>query len=219
MDEGRITRAGVLLFSHYPEKHVPACFSRIGFFSDEATIEFEDEIHGSLIEQAEKIVELLYLKYMVAPVTFDGMTRVEKYAFPPDAVREIVYNALVHSDWSRGIPLQVKVYADKMFVSNVAVLPRDLTEEKLLGPHRSEPYNPRLAQVFYRAGYIESWGRGVDKIRDACKKNGDVAGRVPVGELLEHFRLARRQPRERRDGRFPMIISPRLRISRRRSLG
>ena len=26
--------------------------------------------------------------------------------------------------------------------------------------------------MFYRAGYIESWGRGIQKIRDACKKLG-----------------------------------------------
>ncbi|NMA18776.1 MAG: hypothetical protein GX939_08565 [Clostridiaceae bacterium] len=26
-----------------------------------------------------------------------------------------------------------------------------------------------MARVFYRAGYIEKWGRGIQKIRDACK--------------------------------------------------
>ena len=29
-----------------------------------------------------------------------------------------------------------------------------------------------IARVFYRAGYIESWGRGIQKIRDACKNLG-----------------------------------------------
>ena len=53
---------------------------------------------------------------------------------------------------------------------------------------------------------------GADGVARHNENLGDVAGRVPVGELLEHFRLARRQPRERRDGRFPMIISPRCRL-------
>lgn len=34
------------------------------------------------------------------------------------------------------------------------------------------PYNPDIARVFYRAGYIESWGRGIQKICDACKNLG-----------------------------------------------
>lgn len=38
--------------------------------------------------------------------------------------------------------------------------------------HSSKPFNPNIARVFYRAGYIESWGRGIQKICDACKNLG-----------------------------------------------
>ena len=41
-----------------------------------------------------------------------------------------------------------------------------------MGSHTSKPYNPDIARVFYRAGYIESWGRGIQKICDACKSLG-----------------------------------------------
>lgn len=40
-----------------------------------------------------------------------------------------------------------------------------------MGSHTSKPYNPDIAKVFYRAGYIESQ-RGIQKICDACKKLG-----------------------------------------------
>lgn len=36
-----------------------------------------------------------------------------------------------------------------------------------------ELYNPDIARVFYRARYIESWGHGIQKIRDACKNLGE----------------------------------------------
>jgi ATP-dependent DNA helicase RecG len=42
----------------------------------------------------------------------------------------------------------------------------------LLEAHSSKPFNPDIARVFYRAGYIESWGRGIQKICDACKNLG-----------------------------------------------
>jgi len=33
-----------------------------------------------------------------------------------------------------------------------------------MGKHPSKPFNPLLANAFFRAGYIESWGRGIEKI-------------------------------------------------------
>ncbi len=33
----------------------------------------------------------------------------------------------------------------------------------------AKPYNPNIAYVFYLAGFIESWGRGVEKICNALK--------------------------------------------------
>ena len=41
--------------------------------------------------------------------------------------------------------------------------------ERLLGRHPSIPNNPLLAAAFFRAGYIESWGRGIEKIKTECK--------------------------------------------------
>ncbi len=38
--------------------------------------------------------------------------------------------------------------------------------------HASNPYNPNIAHVFYLAGFIESWGRGIEKICSACQKDG-----------------------------------------------
>lgn len=39
----------------------------------------------------------------------------------------------------------------------------------LMQKHASVPYNPNIAHVFYLAGFIESWGRGIEKICAACK--------------------------------------------------
>ena len=59
-----------------------------------------------------------------------------------------------------------------MFISHCSMLPFGWTAETLLGAYTSKPYNPDIAKVFYRAGYIESWGRGIQKNCDACKNLG-----------------------------------------------
>lgn len=52
------------------------------------------------------------------------------------------------------------------------MLPENWTIENLMRKHASSPYNPNIAHVFYLAGFIESWGRGVEKICSACRKDG-----------------------------------------------
>lgn len=41
---------------------------------------------------------------------------------------------------------------------------------KLIVPHESLPWNPIIANVFYRAGVIERWGMGTLKILDWCRE-------------------------------------------------
>lgn len=69
------------------------------------------------------------------------------------------------------------------------MLPFGWTAERLLGSHASKPYNPDIARVFYRAGYIESWGRGIQKIIDACKNLGADAPEYIVsgGDIMVKF--------------------------------
>ena len=38
--------------------------------------------------------------------------------------------------------------------------------------HSSVPFNPDIANAFFRAGYVESWGRGTIKIIEQCKEYG-----------------------------------------------
>ena len=49
---------------------------------------------------------------------------------------------------------------------------------RLLKPHPSCPFNPGIANVFFRAGEIEAWGRGIQRITDACREAGTPAPRI-----------------------------------------
>ena len=59
-----------------------------------------------------------------------------------------------------------------MIISNRCILPDGWTVDTLMEPHDSIPYNPDIANVFYRAGFIENWGRGIETICSACKELG-----------------------------------------------
>ena len=167
-----IKRASILLFHHDPEKHVTGAFIKIGFFRTDADLLYQDEVHGHLFEQADKTIDLLLTKYLRAYIDYEGITRVEKYPFPKDALREALLNAIVHKDYSSGIPIQISVYEDKIYFWNDGQLPEDWTIERLLTKHPSKPYNPLVANAFFRAGLIEAWGRGIEKMQAECKEAG-----------------------------------------------
>ena len=172
LDGTMLKRAAVLLFHRNPEKWITGSFVKIGFFETDADLRYQDEVHGSLMIQADRVIDLLYTKYLTAEISYDNITRIEHYPFPKDAVREAVFNALIHQDFSVGVPVQISVYKDKLYISNDCVFPANWTADTLMQKHRSLPHNPDIANTFFRAGFIESWGRGIEKICNLCKEYG-----------------------------------------------
>ncbi|MFZ5995583.1 MAG: ATP-binding protein [Thermodesulfobacteriota bacterium] len=179
-----LKRAAALLFCKDPEEFVSGAFIKIGFFRTDADLVYQDEIHGNLFEQVDKTIDLLLTKYMKAYISYEGIQRIERFLFPGPALREAVTNAVVHKDYSSANPIQISVYEDKIIIWNAGRLPEELPLERLFRKHPSIPYNPLIASAFFRAGYIEAWGRGIEKINHECRKAGnpppnitnDVAG-------------------------------------------
>ena len=170
--EGRyLRRAASLLFSDQSEKFVPGAYIKIGFFVTDDDLRYQEEIHGNLFAQVEKTLDVLLVKYLKAYISYEGIHRVETFLFPVQALREALLNAVVHKDYGSGIPIQISVYEYQIVVWNPGQLPQDWTLERLLGKHPSHPYNPLIANAFFRAGYIEAWGRGIEKIHRECREH------------------------------------------------
>ncbi len=105
-------------------------------------------------------------------VTTKTIQRIERYPVPDVALREAILNALVHRDYAVGAPVQIRVYEDRLKIWNPAVLPDGWTVKNFLREHASTPFNPAIANVFFRSGEIETWGRGIQRIFAACKDAG-----------------------------------------------
>lgn len=169
---GKLKRAAVLLFHKDPTKLITGCYIKIGKFGHGSDLLYQDELHGSLLSIADKIIELIYLKYLKAKISYDKEIRIETYPFPRDAVREAVYNALIHNNFADSIPIQLRIEDEAMYISNCALLPNGWSVDTLVGKHKSRPFNPDIANTFFRAGYVETWGRGILKIKESCNQYG-----------------------------------------------
>ena len=184
-----LKRAAVLLFHADPLKVVTGAFVKIGFFRSQSDLVYHDEINGDLFSQALQSQDLLFTKYLKAAVTYEGIVRVERFPVPREALREAVLNALVHRDYAVPAPVQIRVYDDRLVMWNPATLPEGWTQETLLNPHQSQPPNPDIANTFFRAGEIEAWGRGVERIFAACREAGTPKPRLRLetGGLWTEF--------------------------------
>lgn len=172
MNGSCLTNAAMLLFSKEPEKWQLGAYIKLGYFETDADLLYQDEIHGSILEQIDKVVELVHLKYMKAKISYVGMQRIERYFVPEEALREAILNAICHKQYQSGVPVQISIYEDRLYIANCGCLPENWTQENLMQKHASRPYNPNIAHVLYLAGFIESWGRGIEKICSSCEREG-----------------------------------------------
>jgi ATP-dependent DNA helicase RecG len=101
------------------------------------------------------------------------MVREDYPLYPPLATREAIANAICHRDYTQPAAMALAMYDDHLEVINPGLLNFGMTPEKLIQPHESKPWNPIIANVFYRAGIIEEWGMGTMNILDWCKANGN----------------------------------------------
>ena len=60
---------------------------------------------------ADKVVDLLRAKYLISPISYEGLIRKEELEYPEPALREAILNAIVHKDYT-GTPAQVRVFTN-----------------------------------------------------------------------------------------------------------
>ena len=179
-ENGQIKRAALVLFGKDPGKFFPNTFVKMGRFGkDDADIKFQESEEGNIIRLLQSILNQLNSKFLTRLIEFEGMHRIEKGEYPVAAIREMMLNALVHRTYM-GAPIQIRVYDDKISIWNEGTLPEGLTSEALKRSHSSRPRNPIIADVCFRGGYIDSWGRGTIKILDTCKQ-----ANLPEPEMKE----------------------------------
>ena len=183
LTEGKkLKKAAIILFGKDPGKFYPNTFVKIGRFGKtDFDLLYEEVEEGNLFTILQNVLQQLNRKFFKNPIDFEGMQRIEKGEYPVAAVREMLLNALVHRSYS-GAAIQIRVYEDKINIWNEGTLPSELTLDLLKKQHPSIPRNPIIADVCYKGGFIDTWGRGTLKIINSCKE-----AELPEPEIKEAF--------------------------------
>ena len=215
--EGRLLNAAVALYgkSNSLKSLYPQMGIRLGRFrGNDRLADFADnrQYWGHAFSLLRRGESFLMDHVPIAGRVIPGkMVREDQPAYPPRATREALANALCHRDYTiPGGAVAVAMYNDHLEITNPGALHFGITPEKLAKPHESRPWNPIIANVFYRAGIIERWGSGTLNIMDWCMENGNPvpAWKEQAGSVYVLFLPAELPPAEQSGTRPRPDIDP-----------
>jgi len=181
-DVGKLKRAALILFGKDPGRFYPNLTVKMGRFGKtDDDLKFQETEEGNLIHLLQEVPKQLGHKFLIKNISFEGLLRIEKGEYPAAALREMLLNALVHRNYM-GATIQIRIYDNKLSIWNEGTLPAGITFADLRGNHPSKPRNPIIADVCFKGGYIDAWGRGTLKIITACRE-----AELPEPEMKEEF--------------------------------
>lgn len=179
-----ITLAAVMLFSIYPQAFLPQCCivatSIPGTEMGDTDIDgsrFLDNkrIEGTIPDMLEEALQFVK-NNMRTKVIIDKSTgkRIDKTDYPLNVIREVILNALVHRDYSihtEGMPIQIRIYEDRIEVINPGGLYGRLTLNTL-GKIQPDTRNLVLATALEVLKVTENRYSGIPTIMKETREWG-----------------------------------------------
>ena len=190
-EAGRVvpTVAGLILFGLDPQRERPQWgLGAVRIHGTELTDPIVDraDLEGTadrLIEQALAFVR----RNMRVAALFEEDTSARRRdlpEYPLGAVREVLTNAVAHRDYSSTGRILLRIFTDRLEVTNPGGLPPDLRLEEITQRGgASYPRNPIIARVLREWGYMEEVGRGLIRIRREMEALGSAPPRFDANRV------------------------------------
>jgi ATP-dependent DNA helicase RecG len=91
----KLKNAAILLFGKRPSRFFPSVSFKIGRFIDgDDDLRFQDVVEGNILQMADKVMDILKSKYLISPIHYEGLQRIEQLEIPAEALREAIFNAI-----------------------------------------------------------------------------------------------------------------------------
>ncbi len=157
------TNLGLLLSDECPYS------IKCSIFNGRDKMEFMDrkEFTGSVLKQANDVYEYLDLFNKTKGVIV-GLQRIDTRDYPQYALRESLLNAIIHRSYNFNGSILISLFDDHFEITSLGGLVKGLSIDDVYNGV-SESRNPKLANIFYRLKYVESFGTGIERIFDSYK--------------------------------------------------
>lgn len=163
-EEDKYTNLGLLLSDQCP--YTIKC----ALFDGTNKIAFRDrrEFVGSVLKQVDDIFEYFELFNKISGKIV-GLKRIDTRDYPEYSLREALLNAVIHRSYYFNSSIMVSLYDNKFEIVSMGGLIDGITIKEIF-KGVSSSRNPNLANIFYRFGYVESFGTGIGRIMDSYEE-------------------------------------------------
>lgn len=172
VQDGKPTRAAILLLGKKPGKFFLSAFVQLGRFKSLTRIIDTKRLEGNILEQIDEGMIWFEQRLETEFIITGKARRDEKWEYPLLALREALTNAVCHREYDALNNTQVRLYDDQLEIWNPGELLIPLTPDRLLEKHPSLLRNRLLANCLFYAGLIESWGGGTTRIAELMNQAG-----------------------------------------------
>lgn len=172
------TNAGMLILGYDPLDLFPG--SKVQFVQYDGP-ELSDDVvaektfTGGLITLLSELDTFLKGRFTQKPITASDLREQLLYDYPPEAVRELLMNAVLHRDHQSTAPTRLYQFSDRIEIQNPGGLYGEATAENF--PRVNAYRNPIIAEAMHLLGYVNRFGRGIARARRALQENGSLEPR------------------------------------------
>lgn len=167
------TNAGMLVFAFDPLDLFPG--AKVQFVQFDGP-ELADDVlaektfTGSLITVLSEMDSFLRGRFTQKPVAVSALREQAVFDFPPEAIRELLMNAILHRDYQSTSPVRFYQFNDRIEIQNPGGLYGDASPQNF--PSMNTYRNPIIAEAMHVLGYVNRFGRGVARAKRALGENG-----------------------------------------------
>ena len=193
----QMRQAGVLFFARDPQRFLKESHVTCVCYKGPERFDVVDrqDIRGDPFEMIEGALRFAKRNIRMRYGIGGEARHREIYDYPLVAVREAVINAVMHRDYSYDAShTYVHLFSDRLEIENPGGLYQGLVLEDL--GKRSVRRNRTVADLLFRAGYVEQIGSGFARMGKALADNGNP----PYDVSATNFFLIRFYPRIESDG-------------------
>lgn len=178
------THAAMLLFAKDPLRWLPHAYIQFLDFPG-TTMEgdpTEKRFTGDLLTLLRELDAFVRTLPTARPVEVSALREEIVYDFPPVAIRELLMNAVAHRSYNAASPIRFYRFTDRLEIISPGPLYGEATPANF--PRQTSYRNPVVAEALAVLGFVNQFGRGVQRAQGALAKNGSPPAKFEFGDTF-----------------------------------
>lgn len=179
------TYAGIILFAKDPRYFLPHCFVQFVRYQGNdmsGDILAERRIGGDLYSMLRELADFAGALPITRPTFVSSMQETMVIDYPVPALREFLFNAVMHHAFDAPSFIRISQFDDRIEIQSPGPLYGFANPQNF--PRQTSYRNPVIAEAMKLMGFVNRFGRGVERAQLALQRNGNPPPEFIFGDTF-----------------------------------